>query len=89
MFVHIDPQTGVILQQPAPGTVPLQLTPQILNALSTSAQGLIEVPSAVPGGGVSINLQGRFQSAVFGTIGTDGKSTVRHLPQIPISGSDK
>lgn len=49
MTVHIDPQTGAILKGPAPGTVPLQLTLQLQNALRTSHQGLIETPSSVPG----------------------------------------
>src|SRR5262249_9074347 len=38
MVIHIDPQTGAILKAPSPGTVPLQLTPQLQNALSTSHQ---------------------------------------------------
>jgi hypothetical protein len=33
----------------------------------------------VPGGGVRIDLQGRFQSPLIGTIGTDGKVKIEHL----------
>jgi hypothetical protein len=89
MLIHIDPSTGRIVKQPAPGTVPLQLTPQELNALSTTGKGLVEVPSAVPGGGVRIDLQGRFQSPVFATVGPDGKLVIRHLQEIPATGSDE
>ena len=59
MTIYIDPQTGAILKEPAPGSVPLQLTPQLRNALSTSHQGLVETPSAVVGGGIKLDLQGR------------------------------
>lgn len=77
--IHIDPKTGAILREPAPGTVPLLLTPQEQNALSTSHEGLVQVPSQVPGGGVKLDLQGRFQSPLIGTIGADGKVKLQHL----------
>ena len=85
MTIHIDPQTGAILNEPAPGTVPLQLTPEIQNAFSTSDTGLVEVPSAVPGGGVKVDLQGRFQSPVFATIDANGKVKILHLHEMPES----
>lgn len=77
--VHIDPKTGAILREPAPGTVPLRLTPQEQNALSTSHQGLVEVPNPLPGGGVKLDLQGRFQSPLIGTIDANGKVKMQHL----------
>jgi len=43
--VYVDPQTGVIRDGPAPGTVPAPLSPQEQNALSTSTEGLVLVPS--------------------------------------------
>ena len=79
MRIHIDPSTGRILREPAPGTVPLQLTPQEQNALSTSHEGLVQVPSQVPGGGVKLDLQGRFQSPLIGTIDANGKVKMQHL----------
>ena len=79
MRVYVDPQTGAVLPGPPPGAVPLPLTPQEQNQLSTSHEGLVGVPSAVPGGGVRIDLQGRFQSPLIGTIGTDGKVKIEHL----------
>ena len=60
--VYVDPQTGVIRDGPAPGTVPPPSSPQEQNALSTSTEGLVLVPSPVPGGGMMIDLQGRFKS---------------------------
>ena len=78
MVIYIDPQTGAILKEPAPGTVPLQLSPQLFNALSTSHQGLVETPSSVPDGGVKVDLQGRFQNPLIGTIDADGKVRMQH-----------
>lgn len=79
MKVYIDPRTGRILTEPPPGTAPLQLTPNEQNALSTSHQGLVEVPSSSPGGGVKLDLQGRFQSPLIGTIDANGKVKIQHL----------
>ena len=85
MVIHIDPQPGALLKEPAPGTVPLRLTPQLLNALSTSHQGLVEVPIAVPGGGVKVDLQGRFQNPFLATIESSGKLKIQHLHDLPNS----
>ena len=83
VVIYVDPLTGAILREPAPGTVPLQLTPQLLNALSTSHQGLVETPSAVAGGGVKLDLQGRFQNSLFITIDANGKTKMQHLDETP------
>ena len=85
MVIHVDPQTGAILKEPAPGTVPLQLSPQLTNSLSTSHQGLVETPSAVAGGGVKVDLQGRFQNPLIVTIDADGKVNLGETPD----GADK
>jgi hypothetical protein len=87
MTVYVDPQTGAILPEPAPGSVPLRLSPQEQSALSTSHEGLVEVP--VPGGGVKVDLQGRFQSPLVGTIDTHGKLQMQHLGESPESGDHK
>jgi hypothetical protein len=86
MIIHIDPKTGAILKAPAPGSVPLPMTPGLQNALSTSHQGLMEVPGPVPGGGVKLDLQGRFRSPLVGTVDPDGNVTIQHLRETP--GSD-
>ena len=89
MTIHIDPQTGAILKEPAPGAVPLKLTPQLKNALSKSHEGLVETPSSVPGGGVKVDLQGRFQSPLVVTIDAEGKVKLQHLDELPDSGNKK
>ncbi len=85
MTIYIDPQTGAFLKEPAPGTVALQLTPEFQNALSTSHQGLVEVPGSTPGGGVKVDLQGRFQSPFVATIDANGKVKMQHLNEPPKS----
>ena len=89
MIIHIDPQTGAILEGPAPGSVPMQMTPDLANALSTSHQGLQETPSPVLGGGVIVDLQGRFLSPLVGTIDADGNLKIQHLHRPPAAGDAK
>jgi hypothetical protein len=49
-------------------------------ALSTSTEGLEAVPSPVPGGGMMIDLQGRFQNAATATVDDSGQATVDCTP---------
>src|SRR5581483_10995246 len=65
MTVYIDPRTGAIVSEPAPGTTALTLTPREATAFSTSHEGLSQTPNAVPGGGVKLDLQGRFQNPLI------------------------
>jgi hypothetical protein len=81
MTIYIDPTTGALLSEPAPGSVPLQLTPQLQNAFSTSHQGLVETPA--PGGGVKVDLQGRFRSPLMATTDANGKVRIQHLQETP------
>lgn len=83
MTVYIDRRTGVLLPGPTPDTIPLQLTPEMQNALSTSDQGLVEVQSSEPGGGVTVYLQGRFQSPLFAITDANGKVKIQHLHETP------
>jgi len=89
MIIYVDPQTGQFVKGPAPGTVPLQLPPHLQNAFSTSDQGLVEELSPVPGGGVRVDLQGRFRSPVFATTDANGKLRILHPEQMPDSPSHK
>lgn len=89
MTVYVDPVTGAFLEKPAPGAVPFLLTPQIQNAFTTSHQGLVEVPSPVPGGGVKLDLQGRFQSPLVVTIDANGKVKMQHLGETTGLGGNK
>jgi hypothetical protein len=88
MKIYIDPQTGQLMTEPA-GTVPLQLSPDEENALSTSHQGLVETVNPVPGGGVIVDLQGRFRNPIFATVDGNGKVTIQHLDRRPGLGEMK
>ena len=87
MIIYINPHTGAILKEPAPGTVPLQLTPELQNALSTSHEGLVATPTA--DGGVKVDLQGRFQSPLGATIDANGNLRIQHLHEMPEAGHTK
>jgi hypothetical protein len=78
MKVYTDPQTGAIIPEPAPGSENLVLPPQLQESFSTSSEGLVQVPSPEPGGGVKLDLQGRFQSPLIATFGADGKLRMEH-----------
>ena len=70
--IHVDPHTGKRIAPPASTTV----VPD--PALSTSHQGLVE--EAAPGGGVMVDLKGRFRHAESATVSPDGKATVDCVP---------
>lgn len=89
MTVDIDPQTGVPTGRPAPAGAPQTLSPDERAARSTSHEGLVEVPNAIPGGGVKLDLQGRFQSPLAASIGADGKVETHHLEAAPQSTQTK
>jgi hypothetical protein len=88
MRVYTNPNTGEIIQPPA--GAPAAETPESLEkAFTTSSQGLVETPSPVPGGGVMIDLQGRFRSPLVATQGADGKVLIEHAPVVPDSSEKK
>ena len=68
-WINVDPQTGKRIPLPD-GVVQLPADP----AFSTSHSGLVEQPA--PGGGVMVDLQGRFRSAATATVGPDGRAHV-------------
>ena len=71
---YIDPETGELTDPPA-GSAASQSEAA---AFSTSHAGLRERPSPVPGGGMMVDLQGRFRSPLVATRGADGKLTIHH-----------
>lgn len=81
IVVYIDPVTGAILEAPAPGSIGLPLTSALLQELSTSSAGLDQVP--IPGGGVIVDLRGRFQSPLIATIDAQGAIRTQHLEELP------
>ncbi len=82
MRAYIDPETGEFGVPPwweaeARGTEAL-VAPGA--SASTSSEGLVETPSPVPGGGVMVDLQGRFRSPLTATLDDDGKTKMQHSP---------
>jgi len=58
--VYIDPETGEPTV-PSPGALPVQLNAKTRYAFSSSFEGLKRTSSPVPGGGITLHLEGRFQ----------------------------
>ena len=74
-----DPQTGEFTEPPPvnPSTAPTERAFD-----HHSHQGLTAVPNtAVPGGGIKLDSQGRFRSHFVATKDADGKVSVRCLPE--------
>ena len=88
MRVYVDPNTGEITQPPA-GAPAAETFESPEPAFSTSSEGLVETPSPVSGGGVMLNLQGRFRSPLVATQGADGKISIEHMPVAPGPGENK
>lgn len=79
MMGYIDPETGQITSTPrTPKQAPIELSPEMENAISTSSEGLEEKKSPLPSGGYYIDLEGRFQSPLIGTHDKDGKINFVH-----------
>jgi hypothetical protein len=73
--VFVDLQTGQVVTSPSEAAqreLQAAIEAEMGDALSTSSEGLSEVASPVPGGGVMVDLQGRFQSAATATVGPEG-----------------
>ena len=82
MIVHIDPATGRIIAPPKealPGPV---LQAPVEGAKKPPAE-LRQVPSPIPGGGVMIELDERFQTPLTATVGADGKVKLEHKRTTP------
>lgn len=78
--VYVDPKTGRPSSVPPSGPPGLSRLPEVANPLSTSSDGLREVPVATPGGGVMVDLQGRFRNMVTATVRADGTVGLRCGP---------
>lgn len=73
MRVYRDPQTGQ-LGAPPPGVQPPGLSVAEQHSLNRSDRGLHA--RTLPGGGVAVDLQGRYQSMAVATVGADGQAAV-------------
>ncbi len=70
MRVYRDPATGAFVPPPT-AAVPAAPTPPP-TAQSLGTRRLVEMPGTSRAGGVTIDLQGAFQSEVTATVGADG-----------------
>jgi hypothetical protein len=73
----IDPETGEFLT-PAENETPTTNVSVQPHALSNSAEEMEEEPSPVPGGGMMIDLKGRFHSPLSATIEDNGNTKIEH-----------
>ncbi len=77
-----DPVTGE--RRSPPRAIPLEaLDARQRNAFSRSDAGLVEEPGPTVAGGVHVDLQGRFRSAVVVTKQPDGSFVTECLDQLP------
>jgi hypothetical protein len=80
LVVHVDPKTMTMSLAAGAGTVPLELSPDVLEHLDTSSEGL---KSETRNGVTVTDLAGRFQPVwfvVMDAAGTPRPVCVTHLP---------
>lgn len=82
MIVHIDPATGRIISPPKE-TLPGPVLQAPVEGAKKPAAELRQLPSPVPGGGVMIELDERFQTPLTATVGADGKVKLEHKRTAP------
>ena len=70
LTVYKDPETGRLMPLP-PEKLEELVSEEFRKSVSMSHEGLKE--TAAPGGGVMIDLQGRFQNAMQVQVGADGQ----------------
>lgn len=75
------PGAGFVVNLDATGK-PVQAVPaDIAKRRSSASQtGLVVEKSSLPGGGIAVDLKGRFQQAVTATIGPDGAPRISCVP---------
>ncbi len=74
MHVYIDPETGEF-GEPPPEAAPPEAPPQA--ELQLQSEELGEVPGTTEAGGVTVELNGQFQSPLAVTRDADGKISLR------------
>jgi hypothetical protein len=74
---NVDPETGEWVGPPEHDG-PVDAGPIEASDLSKSAEKMEEKSSPVPGGGMMIDLKGRFQSHISATIESNGKTKIEH-----------
>jgi hypothetical protein len=78
---YVDPVTGETLERPDDAMPPLELDA----THATSDRGLREIASPDPGGGVSVDLEGRFRVPLEATVTPAQRPSIRHrdAPETP------
>jgi hypothetical protein len=85
LVVHFDTKTLQVSLTPSEHSVPLELTPEILNALDTSDEGLTPVTEH---GDTTLDLEGRFQGVWFAVTDSDGETKAFCVTSLPPSVSE-
>jgi hypothetical protein len=75
-WVHVDPETGQVGAPPPASALGAAIAAD--PAFSTSHEGLVVEPA--PGGGEMVDLQGRFNSAVWARVKPDGSVVTGCVP---------
>lgn len=83
MKVYRDPETGEFLDSP-PERLPAEIKRAEEQAISTSHEGLEQRKVDKPGGGVMMDLKGRFRHYQTATKDADGNITIRCTPNEPV-----
>ena len=80
-MLYVDPVTGQIVDTPAPSK---DLQAALTTALNNSDEGLVIEKSKVPGGGIMVNLQGRFQNTQTATVDANGTLNAPCVSAAPV-----
>ena len=76
--IYRDPRTGKV-GPPPPGALPAPAE----KSFNTSHEGLVEEPGKSRAGGVTVNLKGRFRSAVVHGTDAQGQPATRCVSNLP------
>jgi hypothetical protein len=71
--VHLD-GNGHVVEDVTPEQA-AEFNAELNQMVNTSDAGLVEKPSTVAGGGIGVDLQGRFEAAATATVDANGKLT--------------
>jgi lysophospholipase L1-like esterase len=71
MTIYVDSTSGAIAPPPS-GSRTLRAPATDTAAFGSSSEGLLEIPGTTPAGGIKLDLQGRFRSAVVAHTRADG-----------------
>lgn len=74
---YIDPETGEFVTPPEPD-VSTANPSRSLSPPGSPAEKMEEESSPVPGGGIMVDLKGRFQNPLSATIEDNGKTKIGH-----------